>query len=61
MELEDPVYDGDVPAVDLEDDNLPDSDVLLLVVGEKQQVSSLKHEIKYINKHCQNMLVLNAD
>ena len=52
MELEDPVYDGDVPAVDLEDDNLPDSDVLLLVVGEKQQVSSLKQKIKYINKQC---------
>jgi hypothetical protein len=44
VELENPVYDGDVPAVYLEDDNLPHSYVLLLVVGEEEQVASLKQK-----------------
>jgi hypothetical protein len=47
VELEDPVYNGDVSAVNLEDDNLPHSDVLLLVVSEKEQVASLKQKKCY--------------
>ncbi len=42
MQLEDPVNNGDVPPVDLEDDNLPHPDVLLLVVGQEQQVPPLQ-------------------
>ena len=41
VDLEDPVHYGYVPPLDLEDDDLPDPDVLLLVVGQKQQVAPL--------------------
>ena len=37
-----PVHDRDVSPVNLEDNNLPDPDVLLLVVGQKEQVSPLQ-------------------
>jgi hypothetical protein len=42
VELEDSMDNGNVSAVDLEDHNLPYPDVLLLVVGQEQQISSLK-------------------
>ena len=38
VHFEDPVHDGDVPALHLEHYNLPHTDGLLPVVGQKQQV-----------------------
>ena len=37
-----PVHDWDVSAIDLEDDDLSHPDVLLLVVGQEEKVSSLQ-------------------
>jgi hypothetical protein len=51
MELEDSMDNGNVPAVDLEDHNLPYSDVLLLVVGQEQQISSLEKGTSIYSKN----------
>ena len=40
-----PVHNRDVSPVDLEDNNLPDPDVLLLVVGQKEQVAPLRKKM----------------
>ena len=37
-----PVHDWDVSAIDLEDNDLSHPDVLLLVVGQEEKVSSLQ-------------------
>ena len=39
-----PVHNRDVSPVDLEDNNLPDPDVLLLIVGQKEQVTPLQRK-----------------
>ena len=38
------MHNRDVSPVNLEDDNLPDPDVLLLIVGQKEQVTPLQRK-----------------
>ena len=42
VQFQDPVYDWDVSPVNLEHNNLPNPDVLLLIVGQKEQVAPLR-------------------
>ena len=41
VQFQNPVYDRDVPPVNLEHNNLPNPDVLLLVVGQEEHVTPL--------------------
>ena len=54
MQFEHPVDDGNVSAFNLEDNNLSHTDLLLLVVGEEQQVAPLQvsagQQVKEISK-----------
>lgn len=42
MKLEHPVDDGDVPPLHFEDHNVPDTDRVLLVVGQEEQVTPVE-------------------
>ena len=47
-----PVHDWDVSAIDLEDNDLSHPDVLLLVVGQEEKVSSLQRMRSKSNATC---------
>ena len=51
MDLDDAVHDGDVPALHLEDEDLPGLDGLRLVVGEEQEVSTVERRLHTATGH----------
>ena len=51
MDLDDAVHDGDVPALHLEDEDLPGLDGLHLVVGEEEEVSTVERRLHAATGH----------
>ena len=51
MEFDHPVHDGDVATFDLEDEDLPGLDGVVLVVGEEEQVPSVERWLHATTTH----------